>query len=52
MVIAIVFSIAFFGDWPSALAWGGIALIGGSGVYIFLREAWLGRKSRAGPQKT
>lgn len=44
MPIAIVFAIAIWGDWPSPLAWVGTALIAGSGIFVFLREAMLGRR--------
>ncbi len=43
MVMAIIFSIAVFGDWPNGLAWAGIFLIGLSGLYVFFRETFLGR---------
>ncbi len=45
MVMAIIFSIAVFGDWPNGLAWAGIFLIGASGLYVFFRETILGRKT-------
>jgi len=44
MPLSILYGVVFWGDWPEPLAWAGIALIGASGVYVFLREAWLGRK--------
>lgn len=44
--LSITFGILFWGDWPAPLAWTGIALIGLSGIYVFAREAWLGRQNR------
>lgn len=38
----------FFGDFPDALKWFGIALIIGSGLYIFIRERRIELASRAG----
>lgn len=43
---AVVFSMIFWGDFPDAIAWIGIALIAGSGLYVFLREAMLGRSAK------
>ena len=45
MPIAIVFGILFWGDWPAPVAWGGIALIAASGLYVFFRETMLGKAS-------
>jgi drug/metabolite transporter (DMT)-like permease len=38
IVAATVLGLAFFGDFPNALTWAGIAIIVGSGVYLFARE--------------
>lgn len=45
MPIAIVLGIIVWGEWPDAIAWMGMLLIAFSGLYVFLREALLGRKS-------
>lgn len=42
MPLAIFWSIAIWGDWPDALAWLGIAMIAGAGLFVFLRETRLG----------
>jgi len=34
----------FFGDFPDALTWAGVAIIVGSGIYVFHREAALARR--------
>jgi len=44
--MAIMFSIVFWGEWPDAVAWIGIAMIAGSGLFIIMREASLGRSLR------
>lgn len=44
MPIAIVFAIVIWSDWPTPLAWAGTALIAGSGIFVFVREAMLGRR--------
>lgn len=36
--MAVFWGITIFGDFPDARTWAGIALIGGSGLYVFLRE--------------
>lgn len=46
MPLSIAFGIFFWGDWPAPVSWIGIALIAGSGIFVFLREAWLGRRPR------
>jgi drug/metabolite transporter (DMT)-like permease len=43
MPLAIFWGITMFGEWPDAVAWIGIALIVGSGLYTFWREAVHGR---------
>ena len=39
LVLAIIWGITFFGEWPDAIAWTGIAFILGSGLFVFWREA-------------
>jgi drug/metabolite transporter (DMT)-like permease len=46
MPLAIFWSIVIWGDWPDAIAWLGILLIAGSGFFVFLREAMLGKRIR------
>ncbi|MEM8788011.1 MAG: DMT family transporter [Pseudomonadota bacterium] len=41
--LSIVFGIAFFGERPDAVAWAGILLIAGSGLYTAWRENQTGR---------
>ena len=36
--MAVFWGWAIFGDWPDARVWSGILLIGGAGLYVFLRE--------------
>lgn len=43
MPIAIFWGVVVFQDWPDALSWLGIALICGSGLYVFWREAVIGK---------
>lgn len=38
MPMAILWGLAFFGTWPDATAWAGIALICGAGLYTLWRE--------------
>lgn len=42
--MAVLWSILIWGDWPDAAAWLGIVLICGAGLYVFQREAALGRR--------
>jgi drug/metabolite transporter (DMT)-like permease len=42
--LAVFWSVLLWGDWPDAIAWIGIALICGAGLYVFYRESVLGRK--------
>ena len=42
--------LVFFGDFPTAWTWLGIAIIIGSGVYISLRERVLGAKPAQPPK--
>ena len=39
IVCAALFGYAVFGDFPSLLKWFGIAIIVGSGAYVFWRES-------------
>ena len=41
--MAVFWSALVWGDWPDAIAWSGIALIGGAGLYVFYRETVRGR---------
>ncbi|MEM6618689.1 MAG: DMT family transporter [Pseudomonadota bacterium] len=47
LVLAVIFSITVFSEFPPATTYLGIALIAGSGVYVALREAKLGRPTPA-----
>jgi drug/metabolite transporter (DMT)-like permease len=47
MPMAIMLGIVFFGTWPTPIAWAGITLIGGSGLYMFYRETVRSRESKA-----
>ncbi|PTX57016.1 EamA-like transporter family protein [Litoreibacter ponti] len=42
--LSIAFGIAFFDEWPDAVAWAGIALILGSGLYTVWRENQLSKR--------
>lgn len=42
--LSIFWSILIWGDWPDGLAWLGILLIVGGGIYVAYREALRGRK--------
>ncbi|MCB1391410.1 MAG: DMT family transporter [Rhodobacteraceae bacterium] len=46
IVNAVLFGFLFFGDWPNALSWAGIAVIVASGLYVIARERVLARKAR------
>lgn len=45
IISATILGLAFFGDFPDATTWLGIALIVGSGLYVFHRERMLARRS-------
>ncbi len=45
MPLAVVWGILLWGDWPDALAWTGIGLVAGAGVYVFYRETLRSRGS-------
>jgi drug/metabolite transporter (DMT)-like permease len=42
MPIAVFWGVVVFGEWPDSVAWIGIALIVGGGLYMFWREARTG----------
>ena len=44
MPFAILWGVAFFGQWPDLTAWIGIALICGAGLYVLWRETMLRRR--------
>ena len=46
MPLAIFWSIMIWGDWPDAIAWLGIVMIAGAGLFVFLRETALGNPLR------
>jgi drug/metabolite transporter (DMT)-like permease len=47
--MAVVWGVVIFGTWPDAVAWTGIALIAGAGLYTLWRETRVGRAVAAGP---
>jgi len=47
MPMAVIWGITVFGTWPDTLAWAGIALIIGSGLYLLWREQVKGRAAAA-----
>lgn len=49
IVMAVLVGLIWFGDFPDALTWTGIAVIIASGVYISLRERQLSRRQQALP---
>ena len=38
IIMAVTIGLIFFGDFPTLSKWFGIAIIIGSGIYVFLRE--------------
>lgn len=46
IVTAVLFGWLFFADWPDAMAWSGIAVIVGAGLYIIWREQIVARQAR------
>lgn len=44
MPIAVFWGFVVFGQWPDTVAWTGIALICGSGLYVFWRETMKGKR--------
>ncbi len=52
MPLAIFWGVMVFGEWPDLIAWIGISLIFGGGLYTFWREAVQGRAlSRSRPKR-
>jgi drug/metabolite transporter (DMT)-like permease len=50
MVLAVIFGLAFFGNFPDGLTLAGAAVIAAAGIYVFRRETQLRRAAaRAGP---
>ena len=47
--MAVLWGVLVFGTWPDAIAWTGIALIAGAGLYTLWRETRLGREVAAAP---
>ena len=47
--MAVLWGVLIFGTWPDAVAWTGIALIAGAGLYTLWRETRLGRAVAAEP---
>ncbi len=43
--LAVFWSVLIWGDWPDVLAWIGIVLICGAGLYVFQREVMLRRRA-------
>jgi drug/metabolite transporter (DMT)-like permease len=41
--MAVLWGVLVFGTWPDAVAWTGIALIAGAGLYTLWRETRTGR---------
>lgn len=44
MPLAVLWGVLLWGDWPDSVAWIGIVLIGGAGLFVAYREARRGRK--------
>ena len=38
MPLAVFWGVVMWGDWPDSVAWLGITLIGGAGLYVLYRE--------------
>ncbi|MCP5072388.1 MAG: DMT family transporter [Rhodobacteraceae bacterium] len=47
LVLAVVWGVTIWGEWPDTATWAGISLIIFAGIYIALRESALGRKPSA-----
>ena len=47
MPLAVFWGVVAFDEWPDRIAWAGIALIIGGGLYMFLREALANRRIAA-----
>lgn len=50
MPAAVIFGVIVFGEWPDLVAWMGIVLIAGAGLFVAWREAQLERKALATPR--
>lgn len=50
MPAAVIFGVVVFGEWPDHVAWTGIVLIAGAGLFVAWREAQLERKALASPR--
>ena len=44
MPLAVLWGVLLWGDWPDSVAWIGILLIGGAGLFVAYRETRRGRK--------
>ena len=44
LVLAIIWGVTLFGEWPDLLAWAGIALILFAGLFVFWRESRVNRQ--------
>ncbi|MDJ0627835.1 MAG: DMT family transporter [Rhodobacter sp.] len=47
MPLAVLWGVMIFGEWPDAVAWTGILLIVGAGLFLLWREAVQGREAGA-----
>lgn len=47
IVGATILGLIFFGDFPDAVTWVGVAIIVGSGLYVFHREAAIARREKS-----
>ncbi len=45
MPLAVFWSVLIWNDWPDLVAWIGISLIAGAGLYVFYRETIVGRRN-------
>ncbi len=45
MPLAVFWGVMIWNDWPDAVAWIGISLIAGAGLYVFYRETIMGRRN-------
>ena len=50
MPAAVVIGVLLFDEWPDMVAWAGIILIAGAGLFVAWREAQLERKMLATPR--
>jgi drug/metabolite transporter (DMT)-like permease len=44
LVLAIIWGISIWGEWPDLVAWVGIVMIFSSGLFVFWREVMLDKK--------